>query len=276
MKFAFARGLLSEISPKFLTFLGLGSFILALSGPFGTFAQMPLLMRLLFWGLLCASALAGFRVLRHGLLRLLPGLNALSRLLLGAMIFASVLTALVCGLAYWWPSWVKLAPATAGAVWLSGWATYTAIHVAIDLMADRPAAPAETPPIPLSPAADAPPPSDLAAGDAAAAPRLLDRLADDIRGPLVRVSVRDHYVDVWTEQGSAQLLMRFVDALSELEGADGLQVHRSHWVARRAIAQVQRRGGNLVVVLKDGPEVPVSRRFHAALGATFDGQAPGV
>ncbi len=104
----------------------------------------------------------------------------------------------------------------------------------------------------------------------------MDRLADDIRGPLVRVSVRDHYVDVWTEQGSAQLLMRFVDALSELEGADGLQVHRSHWVARRAIAQVQRRGANLVVVLKDGAEVPVSRRFHAALGATFDGQAPGV
>ena len=273
MKFAFARGLLSEISPKFLNFLGLGSFILALSGPFGTFAQMPLLTRLLFWGLLCASALAGFRVLHHGLLRLLPGLNAVSRLLLGAMIFASVLTALVCGLAHWWQSWVKLAPDTAGAVWLSGWAIYTATHLAIDLMADRPAGPAETPPNVLSRAAD-PPPIDLAAGDVAA-PRLLDRVPDDVRGPLVRVSVRDHYVDVWTEQGSAQLLMRFVDALNELEGADGLQVHRSHWVARRAIAQVQRRGGNLVVVLKDGPEVPVSRRFHAALGATFDGQAPG-
>ena len=83
MKFAFARGLLSEISPKFLNFLGLGSFILALSGPFGTFAQMPLLTRLLFWGLLCASALTGFRVLHHGLLRLMPGLNALSRLFWG-------------------------------------------------------------------------------------------------------------------------------------------------------------------------------------------------
>ena len=101
MKFTFVRGLVSEISPKFLAVLGLGAFILALSGPFGTFAQMPLLMRFLFWGLLCASALAGFSVLHHGLLRLLPGLNAVSRLLLGAMIFASVLTALVCGLAHW-------------------------------------------------------------------------------------------------------------------------------------------------------------------------------
>ena len=145
MKFTFVRGLVSEISPKFLAVLGLGAFILALSGPFGTFAQMPLLMRFLFWGLLCASALAGFSVLHHGLLRLLPGLNAVSRLLLGAMIFASVLTALVCGLAHWWQSWVKLAPATAWAVWLSGWAIYTATHLAIDLMADRPAGPAETP-----------------------------------------------------------------------------------------------------------------------------------
>ncbi|MEM6374550.1 MAG: hypothetical protein AAF727_17510, partial [Pseudomonadota bacterium] len=47
-------------------------------------------------------------------------------------------------------------------------------------------------------------------------PRLLNRLPAEQRGALIRISVRDHYVDIVTVQGVTSLLMRFSDAMAEL------------------------------------------------------------
>lgn len=90
-------------------------------------------------------------------------------------------------------------------------------------------------------------------------PRLLDRLAPELRAAPLHLSVNDHYVVVLTERGRAHLLMRFSDAMAELEGVEGMQVHRSHWVARAAVIGSGRRNGKLFLVLVDGSEVPVSR-----------------
>lgn len=92
-----------------------------------------------------------------------------------------------------------------------------------------------------------------------AAARLLGRLPPARRGALIRLEVNDHYVKVVTESGSENLLMRLADAISETEGVDGLQVHRSHWVARDAITGLARERGKCVLVLQDGSQVPVSR-----------------
>lgn len=98
-------------------------------------------------------------------------------------------------------------------------------------------------------------------------PRLLDRLPEDVRAGVVSVSVRDHYVDVETEAGKASLLMRFSDAIAELEGVDGDQVHRSHWVAWNHVTGAERLGNKLAVLMRCGRRIPVSRNHRDKLEA---------
>ena len=95
---------------------------------------------------------------------------------------------------------------------------------------------------------------------------LLARLSARSRADLLHLRMQDHYVEVNTAAGSELLLLRFRDALREVEDVNGLQVHRSHWVARDAVAGVERRGGGRVVLrLVNGSKVPVSRSFAPVL-----------
>ncbi|MBD3765842.1 MAG: LytTR family transcriptional regulator, partial [Rhodobacterales bacterium] len=110
----------------------------------------------------------------------------------------------------------------------------------------------------------APAAAPLAAGGP---PRLLLRLPEDRRGTLIRMAVRDHYVDVVTDRGQASVLMRFRDALAEVDGVDGLQVHRSHWVALAGVEGAQKSGDRVHVLTRDGERVPVSRAYRADLVA---------
>ena len=102
--------------------------------------------------------------------------------------------------------------------------------------------------------------------EAAPEPALLARLPALSRAELLHLRMQDHYVEVHTTAGSGLLLLRFRDALREVEDVNGLQVHRSHWVARNAVAAVERRrGGRVVLRLVNGARVPVSRSFAPAL-----------
>jgi len=114
--------------------------------------------------------------------------------------------------------------------------------------------------------ADAPPPPvENTASEAQAAP-FLERLPPRLRGAEVHaVQAEDHYLRVYTARGSDLILMRLADAISELQGLDGAQTHRSWWVARAAIQEVRRGDGRAILVLPDGVEAPVSRNFAPAL-----------
>ena len=113
------------------------------------------------------------------------------------------------------------------------------------------------------------PPSDAGAEPApwpAPEAALLARLPAGSRAELLHLRMQDHYVEVHTAAGKEMLLLRFRDALSEVEGVNGLQVHRSHWVARKAVAGVERRsGGRIALRLVNGSRVPVSRSFAPLL-----------
>ena len=78
------------------------------------------------------------------------------------------------------------------------------------------------------------------------------------------LKVRSHYVNVVTTAGSGALLMRFADAVAEL-GDQGMQVHRSYWVARRHVVGIERRAERTVLLLAGGEQVPVSRTYLAAV-----------
>ncbi|NNF72366.1 MAG: LytTR family transcriptional regulator [Rhodobacteraceae bacterium] len=98
-------------------------------------------------------------------------------------------------------------------------------------------------------------------------PRLMRRLGDGAGKQIMHMRVRDHYVDVFTEAGSTALLMRFSDAIAELEGVAGLRVHRSYWVALEAVKSVERQGARIFLLLKCGARVPVSRGYQNDVAA---------
>jgi DNA-binding LytR/AlgR family response regulator len=84
---------------------------------------------------------------------------------------------------------------------------------------------------------------------------------------LIAVEAEDHYLRVHTDAGSELIGARFADALSELAGVAGFQVHRSWWAAGDAIEGVRWRRGRGELRLAGGLTAPVSRTYAARLKA---------
>jgi DNA-binding LytR/AlgR family response regulator len=101
---------------------------------------------------------------------------------------------------------------------------------------------------------------------ASAPPKFLERLPLKLRGGEIwAVEAEDHYLRLHTSKGQDLILMRLADAVAELDGIEGMQVHRSWWVARSAIADAKRGDGRAILTLKDGSTVPVSRTYAGEL-----------
>ncbi len=97
---------------------------------------------------------------------------------------------------------------------------------------------------------------------ASAPVKFLERLPLKLRGAEVwAVEAEDHYLRLHTSKGQDLILMRLADAVAELEGLEGTQVHRSWWVARDAVNDARRGDGRATLTLKSGAEVPVSRTY---------------
>lgn len=101
-------------------------------------------------------------------------------------------------------------------------------------------------------------------------PALAGRLPFGQRGEIVCLRMEDHYVRIHTARGSTLVLMRFTDALAELDGAIGLRVHRSWWVAASAVASVQRSARSTQITLVNGLVAPVSQPYVQAVKDLLD------
>jgi DNA-binding LytR/AlgR family response regulator len=114
--------------------------------------------------------------------------------------------------------------------------------------------------------ADRSPRETHAAAPDAPAPKFLERLPLKLRGAeIYAVEAEDHYLRVHTDRGSDLILMRLGDAVSELNGIEGAQTHRSWWVAREAVTGAARGDGRAMLTLKNGVKAPVSRTYARAL-----------
>lgn len=98
-----------------------------------------------------------------------------------------------------------------------------------------------------------------------ATPRFLDRLPAHLGRDLLALEMEDHYVRAHTTAGSTLILLRMRDAVAELDGVEGLQVHRSWWVARAAVAEAVVEGRSAKLRLTNGLEAPVARNSLPAL-----------
>lgn len=223
------------------------SLAVALVGPFGTYALLDLPQRLLFWGAAVALVLLAASLLRV-LIRRLPHigdtwLSGIAVAALLAILLSAPFNRMVQAFAPQDPP-VHSSAEIGASLFFATVAAFAVSRLRSSTVAEP------------EPARAAPEP---VAATEAAEPRLLRRLDPALRGRLVSISVRDHYVDVVTEAGRASLLMRLSDAMAEAEGEEGARIHRSHWVARHAARGLVRSGGRLVLELADGNRLPVSR-----------------
>lgn len=89
-----------------------------------------------------------------------------------------------------------------------------------------------------------------------------------LQGHRIRaLEAQEHYVKVYSDLGEELVLYRFADAIKDVAALDGLQVHRSFWVAREAVISAKRDGRKIRLVLQDGLEVPVSKTYRPAAEA---------
>ncbi|WP_417693912.1 LytTR family DNA-binding domain-containing protein [Roseibium sp.] len=229
--------------------------LLTLSGPFGTSDGMSLPARLLFWSLIVASGfgignltgsmvghtlrLAGFaRPLCYALAGFAAGLAVLPAILiLNLIFFQADLT-----------NTDYLLRQLLNCLIIGG---VVALNLAIFSRNSRTSPDPQNSSVETSPVLD----------------RLQRRLPVEKRSPLRWLSVSDHYVEVATLKGQELLLLRLKDAIEEIDQTDGLQIHRSHWVAKNAIEKVSRENGKTLIHTSDGPILPVSRTYLPELKA---------
>lgn len=242
--------------------------VLALLGPFGTFESMTLIERILFWG-------GGVAIGAFIHVPLFYGAAALGRSLgvpvwlwvMGSAVVAAMpMTFVING--------VAASLFNGGGVMESVWTLYPQVllisvpmqwvaYFTADFSAreapkaqtvdDVPETPPETPP-PLNPAVALP-----LATHATKAPPFLARLPARLGKDLICLEMEDHYVRVHTRMGDTMIHLRMSDAVTELEGVEGMLVHRSSWVARDAITGWSREGKTLLLQLSNGKSVPVAR-----------------
>lgn len=99
-------------------------------------------------------------------------------------------------------------------------------------------------------------------------PKLVDRLSPTFQSPILALQSEDHYVRVHGMGGSELILLRLRDAIAEMAGVPGEQVHRSWWVACDGVLSFEQTGRTWMVRLRNGETVPVARESTARLQRT--------
>ncbi len=252
---------LRETSPRNMVIdfliIGLLGVILAILGPFGTY-NAPLALRLAYWvGLLVTGNLV-YMATVHGLAALAGKLDLPDAMVwIGAALLGSIpmtgLVSVVNRAAFGvhprtaddWLQFYFLVLVISfiitAVMWMLSWRR---THLAS--MKQGPSAAHDT--VQQHPAAPHNP-----------APRLLDRLPPGKRGTVWALESEDHYVRVHLEGGTELILMRLRDAIMEMDGANGAQVHRSWWVARIGVSKTLREERGISLLLKSGVAAPVAR-----------------
>lgn len=215
--------------------LGVVAAGLALIGPFGTYQVMPLPGRVVYWGLIVVGTFWIASAMSEAMAGILDrtAMGRTLRLVVLQLLLAVPVTGFVAFVALAFGGHLTWA----GTILL--YAQCLALSVLVALI-DRLLAVSEV-------------------RQSSAPPALMQRLPPARRGDLVRLSAQGHYVEVITSRGSSLLLMRLNDAIAEAAPEPGLRIHRSHWIARRAVRGTRRIGGKLHLLATDGSALAISR-----------------
>ena len=240
--------------------------VLGLFGPFGTY-EMPAGVRIGYWMLFGLGGYAIFRPMVVIGRWLSEALNISPLIGIGlAQLVAAAPTTLLIGLPMsGFDLMAVLRSNQLGTLYAQVWLIGFIVNMLVSTIFAR-AKPSTVAPVP-----EDKPTSEIASEtmldaklDAARPILLLDRLPPGFGIPLA-IKSEDHYVRIYARDHDALILLRLRDAISELGDTQGLQVHRSWWVARESIVSSARDGRNLTLNLANGITVPVSRDGTALL-----------
>jgi hypothetical protein len=224
--------------------------VAVLAGPFQT-GELPLGSRLLFWTLLIGLNMIKWQVwvARIGA-RAGDGWQASALVVLSGAILLNLTLPFEINLAY------RLVGQTTRIPWAPLFTMSLMISLGVGAaiaVAHRPAA---------TPEAAAPPAHSDTPPAAAPASGLALRANIASLGDIGAIVAEDHYLRLWLADGRSPLVLyRFGDAVRELAGVDGLQVHRGSWVAASAVVGGVRDGRRWRLLLAGGASVPVSESF---------------
>lgn len=97
--------------------------------------------------------------------------------------------------------------------------------------------------------------------EAPSTPEFLQRTSVPNVEDVLALQAEEHYVRVYTPNGSELVHCRFSDAAAEMPAALGLQVHRSWWVAASAVRSAKRGSRRWQLDLVADVTVPVSDSY---------------
>lgn len=241
---------------------------LAVLGPYGSFAMGPLATRLAYW---IPAALGGYLIVRPTVIVAARAAERLdlpptAGLAAGVLVAAAPMTLFI-----WWLNGRGFADFPTLEGWLQLYAQIAIIGAVVTLLfflLERTPATSEgtveAKPATVHPSLSAPNSADPSP---TSEPAFLARLPPHLRGDLLALEMEDHYVRAHAPGGSALILLRLRDAVAELDGVEGLRVHRSWWVARDAVESVAQDGRNVRLKLRGGLEAPVARASVSVLRA---------
>lgn len=224
--------------------LGTG-FVIGLTGPFGTYDTLPTLARTAYWMFAVVTTfwigyLVSFAATTgaEGY-----GIDAPVTLGIGAAVASLPVTVWLAGFhravfaTPFWTDALELLPYVAVICF--------AVAAVSEAVAARDAGP-------------------VSHADPKPEPTWLDQLPGHLGRDLILLHAQDHYVSAETELGQTLIRTTLHDAAHDL-GEYGVRLHRSWWVARRAIQAYRYRDGAPVVVLKDGRELPIGRTYRRSV-----------
>lgn len=258
MQLAFREWLQLMARYQTLASLAAVTLVLVLVAPFDTDTRLGVAERLVYWAVLTFASYACGAFVNIWVQTRFRSWSRAARVTLSGLFCAASIVAIVVAANFvafgWIPQGLERLTfiATVGAIALI-------INTALALLV--PQTPEPGPDMRPAPGA-APGPSsgpETTRTTTAAPPPLLERLPLDKRGPLVALSVEDHYVHVRTAKGEEMILMRLSDAIREVGDTRGAQVHRSHWVAFDAVTAAARQGDRAILTMSHGSAIPVSR-----------------
>jgi hypothetical protein len=239
---------------RIFAMIAFGCVFFAFAGPFGSFSDLSVGARLLFWFPVFLMAFLVKAVTRTLIVMTFRTRSLVQMRIIGYLVFSGVFSPLFY-------TFLNLGPVTWGGddvsfAMLSSWVlltagTCTALFAVMNpepIFDDYYETVESTEPLP---------------------PRLFRRL--DVRPSdtsIVRLTVNDHYVVVGLSDGSEQrLLMRLSDAIAEMDDVLGYITHRSHWVSQTHVKRVVFEGKREMLELTTGVRVPISRTYRPVLAA---------
>jgi DNA-binding LytR/AlgR family response regulator len=236
-------------STRFWATFAIVVLLFAVTGPYGTANSMPLATRLGYWLLVQAVAWSiaiSFSVMAEILLRRQVG-SMFWRMMIGSLVAALPIAASLSVIGFalnsevpTLVSWLQQTVFTVPLCALFCLLTYMTMRSQITATSEI---------------------INLAVDQTEAPVPILARLKPENRGPVLRLTVQDHYTEVVTNRGRELILLRFADAIRETGAIEGMQLHRSHWVASAHVERLKRDNGKLFVVTHDGTAIPVSRPY---------------